>query len=409
MNSSLLSTCTYVYCATLLVKLQLSGVEIIFQANVLFYLFSQNTQVGNAVQNVSETSGQTGASAEAEQPSGPDIHKFLRNRDISCKKCGETVLLNTTEMQMIVCNTFLHRILSSDEVCFKYTGVPSIQMLKFLFEWIRKPAEETRIWGGKNKLRPGRFPGRGRHSYKISKFESFMLTLVRIRKGYDMDHLAFLFGISQSHVSKVFTTWVSILSQCFKPILKWPSKEVSKRNLPESFKEFPNTRCVIDCTEFQVEKPFRPAAQRLTWSNYKHNNTTKVLVAIMPSGAIVFKSSVYVGSISDKEIVKKSGFLNKLEAGDDVMADRGFNIRDLLLFKKATLNMPSFSHGRQLTRKAVQKSRRIASVRVHVERGIGRIKSFRLLRGVISLKVRFLLNQILTIVCVLCNLQKRLC
>jgi hypothetical protein len=232
---------------------------------------------------------------------------------------------------------------------------------------------------------------------------------VRRRKGYDLEHLSFLFGISKSHVSKIFTTWVNILSQCLTQVLKWPSKDVTKRNLPESFKDYGNTRCIIDCTEFQVEKPFRPAAQRLTWSNYKHNNTTKVLVATMPSGAIVFKSKLYVGSISDKEIVKKSGFLDKVEEENDIRADRGFNIRDLLLPKKATLNMPSFSHGKQLTQKAVQKSRKIASVRVHVERAIGRIKSFRLVRGVISLKVRFILNQILTIICVLCNLQKRLC
>jgi hypothetical protein len=91
-----------------------------------------------------------------------------------------------------------------------------------------------------------------------------------------------------------------------------------------------------------------------------------------------------------------------------IMADRGFNIREPLLAKKATLNMPAFSHGKQLSAKAVMRSRKIASVRVHVERAIGRMKSFRILRGV-GLRTRFYLNQIITIVCVLCNLQKRLC
>ena len=34
--------------------------------------------------------------------------------------------------------------------------------------------------------------------------------------------------------------------------------------------------------------------------------------------------------MSDNDIVKKLGFLGKLEAGDMILADRGFIIRDIL-------------------------------------------------------------------------------
>ena len=37
--------------------------------------------------------------------------------------------------------------------------------------------------------------------------------------------------------------------------------------------------------------------------------------------------------ISDKEITSKSGFINKLQRGDEVMADRGFNIQEMLASK----------------------------------------------------------------------------
>jgi hypothetical protein len=109
--------------------------------------------------------------------------------------------------------------------------------------------------------------------------------------------------------------------QYFEPVHETTScvaikKSVQKKNLPKAFRAYPKTRCVIDCTEFQVEKPFRPAAQRLTWSNYKHNNTAKLLVAVMPSGAFIFKSALYCGSVSDKEVVKMSGFLDKVEPND---------------------------------------------------------------------------------------------
>ena len=128
----------------------------------------------------------------------------------------------------------------------------------------------------------------------------------------------------------------------------------------------------------------------------------------MPSGAITFISKLYSGCISDQNIVEKSGFLDYINPNDDVMADRGFNIRHLLLPKGATLNIPSFTHGNRLSKKAVKRSRKIATVRIHVERAIRRMKTFRILCGIIPIKLRFQLDQIITIVAVLCNLQNKL-
>jgi len=38
------------------------------------------------------------------------------------------------------------------------------------------------------------------------------------------------------------------------------------------------------------------------------------------------------------------------------------------------LNIPAFTHGKVLSHKAVRRSRKIASVRIHVERAIRRMK-----------------------------------
>ena len=53
-----------------------------------------------------------------------------------------------------------------------------------------------------------------------------------------------------------------------------------------------------------------------------------------------FLSKLYSGSISDKEIVKASGFLEKLQSGDAVMADKGFNIQDNLALHETVLIAP---------------------------------------------------------------------
>ena len=267
----------------------------------------------------------------------------------------------------------MKEILSTDEKCLRYTGAQTLPMLTSLYEWMAPAAAKIKLWDAKSKLNPGKT--RGRKRFKLNLFQELTMTLVRIRRVYDSHHIGYLFWISQSHVCRIFTAWVNFLAVIMKPLLIWPSRDLVTENLPDSFrKDYPRTRCIIDCTEFKVQKPFRPKAQRLTWSNYKHSNTFKMLVGISPTGAIAFLSKLYPGSISDMAIVKLSNFPDKVEAYDDIMADRGFNIRHLLLPKKATLNMPAFSRGKNLSKKAVRKSRKIASVRIHVERAIQRIK-----------------------------------
>ena len=68
----------------------------------------------------------------------------------------------------------------------------------------------------------------------------------------------------------------------------------------------------------------------------------KALVGITPSGATVFVSELYPGSISDKEIVKRSGLLEVVQPGDEIMGDKGFLIQDELVSVGATLVMPKF-------------------------------------------------------------------
>lgn len=90
------------------------------------------------------------------------------------------------------------------------------------------------------------------------------------------------------------------------------------------------------------------------------------------------------------------------------MADRGFLIRDMLARRTATFNIPPVSLGKHLSSQAVTKTRRIASAIIHVERAIGRLKSFKLLQGVMPLKLHPLFDQIISVCVALCNLDSQL-
>ena len=240
-------------------------------------------------------------------------------------------------------------------------------------------------------------------------FAEFLMILIRLRLGLLQSHLADIFAISQSSVSKIFTTWINLLYHVFKEVLIiWPAKAQIQKHMPKSFSRYPRTRVIIDCTEFFIEKSTQPSAQKITWSDYKSHNTFKLLVGISPSGAFTFVSKLWSGGVSDRNITQKSGLIDKLEPLDDVMADRGFNIRDMVTKKKATLNIPPFAKGKPLSTKACTKTRRIAAVRIHVERAIQRLKCFRILRGVIPITLAAVADQTVFVCAALCNLMKPL-
>ena len=106
------------------------------------------------------------------------------------------------------------------------------------------------------------------------------------------------------------------------------------------------------------------------------------------SGAPAFISHLYTESISDIDITRQSGILELLEKGDDYMADKGLNIKDLLDPNEVTLNIPPFlSEKGQFDEEEVETTQSIASVRIHVERAIGRIKMYKIINNVVPLSL----------------------
>ncbi|XP_065888295.1 uncharacterized protein [Dysidea avara] len=298
-------------------------------------------------------------------------------------------------------------IKDDDEMVKFYTGIPDqATLMAFYEEILEDDAKSMRLWIGKNSKDCYADSKTGRHP-KLPLLEQFFLTLVRLCLGLLEQDLANRVSVSVSSVSRITATWINLMYHSFKAIERFPPWHIVEKHMPDTFrKEYPNTRLIIDTTELQVERPSSLLTQSCTFSAYKNRNTVKVLIGILPSGVIAFVSPTYEGSISDKELTQVCGILDKREYGDEIMAYKGFQIQDLLAPLGVRLNVPPFLNSKvQMPVADVLLTRKIAHLRIHVERAIGRVKDFQILQHTLPATMWDSINEVICVCCMLTNLS----
>ena len=152
-------------------------------------------------------------------------------------------------------------------------------------------------------------------------------------------------------------TWFDFLHSQFRMLPICASKKYVEGTMPKQFKGvYPTARVIV--LNYLLRCPLL----------LEHHNTAKGLVGIAPNGMVTFVSYLYTGRISDTKITSDSGIYDLLEGGNSIMADRGFDLEGDLP-RGISLNIPPFLDGKpQLDVEGEIETRRIASVRVHVER-----------------------------------------
>ena len=102
--------------------------------------------------------------------------------------------------------------------------------------------------------------------------------------------------------------------------------------------------------------------------------------------------------------VKRRSIFPFLQAGDLILADKGFVIHALLP-KNLYLNMPAFLSGKnKFSNEEAVYSRKVAGCRIHVERAIERLRNYKIL-GYIKSHLRPFADKIVQVCAVLVNLQ----
>lgn len=259
-------------------------------------------------------------------------------------------------------------------------------------------------------------PSSSGRQHALAVEDEFLMTLMKLKLGLFNKDLAVRFCVSVSTVSRIIKTWINLIYIRLGSLKIFPHRDVILANMTKDYKKkFPTSMIIIDCTELKIESPSSLILKSQTYSNYKSTNTFKCLIGVDSRGSIMYVSHLYTGSISDKEICVRSGFMDllkhklnigELAPGDAVMADKGFDMAKELDEINMKLNIPSFLGKRkQLSSDEVANTQLIAHHRIHIERAIGKVRNFHIFDRQFRLKSAGIVNQIWTDCCLLSNFQ----
>ena len=211
------------------------------------------------------------------------------------------------------------------------------------------------------------------HFKQMTRFQVFIMTLMRLRLNLSVQFFAFEFGVPVSTISTCFAEVIDIMYSRMEPLIKWPDHEQLQRTMPMHFRKYFGTKVVviIDCFEVFIQRPATLMARAQTWSSYKHHNTAKFLVGITPQGSVSFVSKAYGGRASDRFVIENCGILNKVTPGNVILSYKGFDLKDSVVTMCAEVKNPAYTQGKnQLSPLYVESSKQLANLSSQVVRVI---------------------------------------
>lgn len=284
-----------------------------------------------------------------EPPTRDQSNQTLSNAELKSKI--ET-LITTNELKT---SNVVFKPISMTSMSYEYviqdaqnmkhlTGLTSRQF-KVLFNFLNDvcPLDKIRYWSQNRKQTKSH-----KLSSKWSSEEKVYICLLRLKRGFTIKTMSIMLStpdkkIKDTSIREIFTTFIQLMYKVFRDMSRvmFPPKEILQRFLPRVFKTIKRIRCSVDCTEFRVETSRNFARQGNTYSSYKHANTFKCLIAVIPNGGSCFVSDLY-GDISDVQIFEQSGILKHNEPQGVILVDRGFTVQDLVNPLQADIQIPAF-------------------------------------------------------------------
>jgi hypothetical protein len=321
-----------------------------------------------------------------------------------------TVAKQKNEIMKLKSYRYTDSLLTCDSNVSFFTGLPNKSVFDRLHSLIvpfvkRRWTGVTRICKFvRNLKKPASRFGPQR---KLTSRGEFLLMLMKLRLGLLNKDLANRFSISESLSSRIFLTWLRASGKVLGSMVNVLDQDTLIATKPVRYRNLPDLHSIIDCTEVFIETPKDLHLQASTWSNYKHHNTLKLLVACSPNSTIMYVSPAYPGRTTDKDLTVDCGYLDNVPPNMMLMADKGFNIREECEAMTISLYVPPGKRGQlKMSSACVSKTKNIANRRILIEQVIRRLKTFRILANELPLTLVSHIDDICVVCAALSNLKK---
>lgn len=146
-----------------------------------------------------------------------------------------------------------------------YTGIPMFSMFMQLFTLIAPHVVST-------------------STNALCQFQEYLLVLIRLWLNVPLQYLAYGFKVSVSTASRISSRWIDVMQVRLDFLIRWPECEELRKTMHLVFRQNfgRGVAVIIDCFEIFTDRPSSLISRTITWSNYKHHNTVKLLIGITP-------------------------------------------------------------------------------------------------------------------------------
>jgi hypothetical protein len=222
-----------------------------------------------------------------------------------------------------------------------------------------------------------RAAGGGRHTL-LAHTNDILLTVVWLRQYPTNEVLAFLFGVSDSTISRIIARVLPLLEVSGRDTMRMldPGRK-RRKTLDALLKDTPELAVVIDTFEQRVQRPRDHHAADDVYSGKKKQHTLKSQVAVdEQTGQLCEVSESVAGPVADITVLKHSGLLERLPAGVGSIADLAYVGIGSLHPHQAGATPRRKPRGKDRPPQDVCFNRAFARRRIGVEHTIGRMRRY---------------------------------
>lgn len=217
------------------------------------------------------------------------------------------------------------------------------------------------------------------HPFALRPRDQVLLTVVWLRLYPIHEVLGYLFGVSDTTVTRTSARWLPLLEAAGRDTMRLPDPgRKHRRHLDALLADTPDLAVIIDTFEQRVQRPRdRNAADQL-YSGKKKQHTFKVQITINEiTGEVADVADSVPGPTADITLVERSGVLGRLPPGVGALGDLGYPGLDKLHPRGAIPRRKP--RGRDRPPEDIAYNRAFARRRIPVEHTIGQVRSYQAL------------------------------